>query len=183
MQAVFDSENKKPGWDEQPIDWHWFLEVQLANESETPVTIEDVQIRVRVGPKGQRKPVAASFSDGLQNFVMDMALDGSGQSNKKKYEEPRYRPVPSLMDRKIPHQVDTLVGRMLAKDRTKRFQSMEEVLAAFRETLKAIDAALVDPQRHARGAQPGHQVQDPGGVIAGVTDEDLSGFSHGGSRG
>ncbi|HTX19315.1 MAG TPA: protein kinase [Bacteroidota bacterium] len=63
-------------------------------------------------------------------------------------------PVPSLMDRKIPHQVDTLVGRMLAKDRTKRFQSMEEVLAAFRETLKAIDAAAATPQTKAIAVLP-----------------------------
>ena len=29
MQVMFDTENKKPGWDEHPIDWHWFLEIQL----------------------------------------------------------------------------------------------------------------------------------------------------------
>ena len=53
-------------------------------------------------------------------------------------EEP---PVPSLMDRKIPHQMDDLIKKMLAKDRTKRYQNMDEVLTALQATRSSIDKA------------------------------------------
>jgi TolB-like protein/Flp pilus assembly protein TadD len=43
-------------------------------------------------------------------------------------------PVPSALDRRIPHQVDAVVRKMLAKDRGQRYQSMEE----FSDTLKAV---------------------------------------------
>ena len=48
LQQVFDEESKKPGWDQYESDWDWFLEVQMVNESETPTTIEDVEVRVGV---------------------------------------------------------------------------------------------------------------------------------------
>jgi serine/threonine protein kinase/Flp pilus assembly protein TadD len=48
-------------------------------------------------------------------------------------------PVPSLMDRKIPHQIDTLTKKMLAKDRSQRFQTMDEVLQALQETRRSIE--------------------------------------------
>jgi hypothetical protein len=49
MQIVVDTETKKPGWDKQDIDWYWLIEVRLANESETPITVEDIEGKVRVG--------------------------------------------------------------------------------------------------------------------------------------
>lgn len=46
-------------------------------------------------------------------------------------EEP---PLPSTMDLKIPHQVDMIVKRMLAKQPDKRFQDMDEVIKTLIET-------------------------------------------------
>ncbi|MGE5805156.1 MAG: protein kinase domain-containing protein [Ignavibacteria bacterium] len=40
-------------------------------------------------------------------------------------EEP---PLPSVLNRKIPNQIDSIVKKMLEKDRNKRFQSMNELL-------------------------------------------------------
>ncbi len=40
-------------------------------------------------------------------------------------EEP---PLPSILNRKIPNQIDSIVKKMLEKDRNKRFQSMNELL-------------------------------------------------------
>lgn len=37
-------------------------------------------------------------------------------------------PLPSDMDKKIPHQLDTVVMKMLEKDREKRYRSMEELI-------------------------------------------------------
>ncbi len=51
-------------------------------------------------------------------------------------EEP---PIPSLMDRKIPHQMDIVIGKLLAKERSKRYQNMDEVLNALQEARSSIE--------------------------------------------
>lgn len=48
-------------------------------------------------------------------------------------------PVPSAMDKKIPRQIDPLVMRLLEKDREKRFQTIENVLASFASTASEIE--------------------------------------------
>lgn len=49
MKAMFDadSQSKPPGWDKIELDWVWFVEIQTANESATPVTVDEVQVSVR----------------------------------------------------------------------------------------------------------------------------------------
>jgi serine/threonine protein kinase len=66
-------------------------------------------------------------------------------------EEP---PVPSLMDRKIPHQIDTLTKKMLAKERSQRYQNMDEVLQALQDTRRAVETAPVQPQIKAIAVLP-----------------------------
>jgi hypothetical protein len=55
MKTVFDSEAKRPGWDEARFDWDWFLEVQVTNDSETPATIDRVETKVWIGKIWKRK--------------------------------------------------------------------------------------------------------------------------------
>src|ERR1051326_4849595 len=50
-------------------------------------------------------------------------------------------PVPSLMDRKIPHQMDTVIKKMLAKDRQARFQDVDELLKSLQEARTSIEKA------------------------------------------
>jgi serine/threonine protein kinase/tetratricopeptide (TPR) repeat protein len=50
-------------------------------------------------------------------------------------------PPPSAFDRKIPPQVDSLVKKMMEKDRTRRYQNMEEVSTALEHTRKEIESA------------------------------------------
>ncbi len=70
-------------------------------------------------------------------------------------------PVPSLMDRKIPHQVDDLLKKMMAKARPQRYQTMDEVLTAFHGTRRVIESTAAQPQAKAiarlsvRKYQPG----------------------------
>jgi len=47
-------------------------------------------------------------------------------------------PPPSAMDKRIPRQVDSLVMTMLAKDRTKRYNNAQEVIAAVGQVRKDI---------------------------------------------
>ena len=46
-QAVFDAEEEKPGWDKHQGTWDWFVDVLLTNESDTPTTIEEVDVRLQ----------------------------------------------------------------------------------------------------------------------------------------
>jgi adenylate cyclase len=66
-------------------------------------------------------------------------------------EEP---PVPSLMDRKIPHQMDTVIKNMLAKDRSRRYQNVQEVLTALQKTKRDIENAPTPVQTKAIAVLP-----------------------------
>jgi serine/threonine protein kinase/Flp pilus assembly protein TadD len=66
-------------------------------------------------------------------------------------EEP---PVPSLMDRKIPHQMDVVIKKMLAKDRSERYQNMNEVLKSLQEARSAIDKTPLQVQTKAIAVLP-----------------------------
>jgi len=48
---------------------------------------------------------------------------------------------PSALDRRIPHRMDILLGKMLEKDRSRRIQTTEELLNTLREVQKEIEAA------------------------------------------
>ncbi|HLF20036.1 MAG TPA: protein kinase, partial [Bacteroidota bacterium] len=50
-------------------------------------------------------------------------------------------PVPSALDRRIPHQVDSLVMKMLEKDRARRYQSTEELLKSLQDVRNEIETA------------------------------------------
>ena len=63
-------------------------------------------------------------------------------------------PIPSLMDRKIPQQIDLFITKMMAKERSKRFQTMEEVLQALTETRLAIENVQPPPQTKAIAVLP-----------------------------
>lgn len=63
-------------------------------------------------------------------------------------------PTPSLMDRKIPHQIDILAKKMLAKDKSMRYQSMSEVLRAFEETRSLLASAVPSHQTKAIAVLP-----------------------------
>ncbi len=50
-------------------------------------------------------------------------------------------PAPSLLDRRIPHAVDSVVKKMIEKDRTRRYQNMAEVLQAVETARTEIQSA------------------------------------------
>ena len=50
-------------------------------------------------------------------------------------------PVPSALDRKIPHAVDSVVKRMLVKDREMRYQSMDELVTALESVRTELETA------------------------------------------
>jgi len=50
-------------------------------------------------------------------------------------------PAPSVMDRRIPHQIDSVVTKMLEKDRSLRYQHSGELLSALQNLGKDIETA------------------------------------------
>jgi hypothetical protein len=73
MRDLFETEAKTPGWDKREFDWDWFIEIKVANDSETPVTIEDVKYRLRVG----KEIKTATLSDDLDSFLIDKGYDAT----------------------------------------------------------------------------------------------------------
>jgi serine/threonine protein kinase/Flp pilus assembly protein TadD len=67
------------------------------------------------------------------------------------HEQP---PVPSQLDRKIPHQVDSVVRRMLEKDRDQRFQNMEEVVRGLQSARGDIETAANGAKKKAIAVLP-----------------------------
>ncbi len=66
-------------------------------------------------------------------------------------EEP---PVPSLMDRKIPHQMDAVIMKMLAKERSQRYQNTDELVKSLQETSHSIDSTPAPVQTKAIAVLP-----------------------------
>jgi hypothetical protein len=91
MIAVFETEEKRPGWDERKLDWFWFTEVQLANDSDTATTIEDVEVRVRTGKMFCRKEATATYVQDISNYK----IERRGDNDRHGWQ--RYQEVPSLM--------------------------------------------------------------------------------------
>ncbi|MFN0159240.1 MAG: protein kinase domain-containing protein [Bacteroidota bacterium] len=63
-------------------------------------------------------------------------------------------PVPSAFDRRIPHQVDAVVRKMLAKDRTQRYQSMQDLIASLKALKSEIEASTTAAPRKAIAVLP-----------------------------
>ncbi len=66
-------------------------------------------------------------------------------------EEP---PAPSLLDRKIPHPVDNIVKRMLAKDPNKRFQNLDELISSLSDIKNEIEKTTVETKKKAIAVLP-----------------------------
>lgn len=66
-------------------------------------------------------------------------------------EEP---PVPSAFDRRIPPQIDAVVGKMLAKDRAQRYQNTQELADSLKAVKTEISSATAAPQRKAIAVLP-----------------------------
>jgi TolB-like protein/Flp pilus assembly protein TadD len=63
-------------------------------------------------------------------------------------------PAPSLLDRKIPHQLDMIVQRMLIKDPVKRYQNAAEVIDALEDTKTEIDKSSKEIKKKAIAVLP-----------------------------
>jgi serine/threonine protein kinase/Flp pilus assembly protein TadD len=63
-------------------------------------------------------------------------------------------PVPSALDRRIPHQIDAVLRKMLAKDRDRRYQSMREVVDALNAAKAEIETTSAAPPKKAIAVLP-----------------------------
>ncbi len=66
-------------------------------------------------------------------------------------EEP---PAPSLLDRKIPHQIDSVVKKMLNKNPEKRYQNLDELITALSDIKNEIERTGVETKKKAIAVLP-----------------------------
>jgi len=98
MQMMFDTQDKKPGWDEHKFDWNWFLELRLVNDSDTPTTVHEFEARVRAGGSWlsrltrNTRRVKASVMNNVTDFQF---FEREGYH----FDRKRQVPLPSLMDK------------------------------------------------------------------------------------
>jgi len=62
--------------------------------------------------------------------------------------------VPSLLDRRIPHTMDSVIQKMLEKDRTKRYDRMDDVIDDLRTVKKDMESASVAAKTKAIAVLP-----------------------------
>jgi len=100
MKMLFDSERKAPGWDDARCDWDWFVEIQMANASETPTTVDQLKVKITVGPKWGKKRLAEFYHlEDLDRFEIDFHYGGAGKQQNKPHVGERIQPIPSFMER------------------------------------------------------------------------------------
>jgi serine/threonine protein kinase/tetratricopeptide (TPR) repeat protein len=63
-------------------------------------------------------------------------------------------PSPSDLDRRIPHSIDAVVRKLLAKDRNERYQSADEVLEALRRVRQDLNTAAAPDRKKAIAVLP-----------------------------
>ncbi len=66
-------------------------------------------------------------------------------------EEP---PAPSILDRKIPHQIDNVVKKMLTKDPEKRYQNLDELISALSDIKNEIEKTGSETKKKAIAVLP-----------------------------
>jgi hypothetical protein len=92
IDDLFKTERQTPGWDERKLDWWWFVEIQLANDSDTRTTIQTVGGRVTIG----RHKGDISLFDNLGQFRIDMGIKADGTTNAE-FSGQRHRNLTSLL--------------------------------------------------------------------------------------
>jgi hypothetical protein len=88
VKMVVDTQEQNPGWDTQDVEWWWFIEVRLANDSETAITVENIEAKGRVGGNRwirkllpfTRRTVKMKHIKDISNFV------SSPHEGQPKYE-------------------------------------------------------------------------------------------------
>ncbi len=89
MRMLVETEKKMPGWERHRANWYWFVELQLVNESDTPVTVEEVEACVKL--RGGRKLSIQHLKD-LRNFHFYKPMSDV-------FDTAKNTPIPSLVDK------------------------------------------------------------------------------------
>jgi hypothetical protein len=99
VAAVFESQNKTPGWDDRKLDWDCFLETQITNDTDNPTTVTALEVRGRLKRKWweRTEKIEITHSEDFGGFVIDKGLDV--KLNGIPFSGERYIPIPNLMEK------------------------------------------------------------------------------------
>jgi hypothetical protein len=97
-RMMFDTQQKKPGWDKHKFDWNWFIELRLVNDSETPTTVHEFEVKVKAGGSRLRRLTRTTrrIEAPMMNNVTDFQFYGREGYH---FDPKREVPLPSLMDK------------------------------------------------------------------------------------
>jgi hypothetical protein len=98
IQMMFDTEEKKPGWDEHRFDWNWFIELRLVNDFDTPTTVHEFEAKVKAGGSWFRRLTRTTrrIEASMMNNVTDFQFY---QREGYQFDRNREVPLSSLMDK------------------------------------------------------------------------------------
>jgi hypothetical protein len=96
---IFDSQSKKPGWDREKVNWEWFPEIRVVNNSDIPTTIERVEIRawIKRGWWSGKENVAITQKQEVDDYEIDLSIDDNFKSLH--YTGNRFQTMDNLTDR------------------------------------------------------------------------------------
>ena len=90
MLDMLETDAKRPGWENRPIGWEWFMEIQVVNGSPVPLTIESIEAKATLDGKDLPTKITSTA-----NYWMDMKRDQSGNSLGFQGKDP-VRQLPDL---------------------------------------------------------------------------------------
>lgn len=99
VQALFDTEQKKPGWDtKHKFDWNWFIQLRLVNDSDTPTTVHEFEVKVKAGGSWSRRLIRNTRR--IETSLMDNVTDFQFYHRQcYKYDPKKEVRLPSLKDK------------------------------------------------------------------------------------
>lgn len=89
-------------------------------------------------------------------------------------------PLPSMLDRRLPHQIDASVARMLSKEPSVRFQTMNDVIAALRDARHDVERSSAPSRKKAVVVLPFSNIspeKDSDYFSDGLTEEIIANLS------
>jgi hypothetical protein len=98
MRLFLESQSKRPGWDKEKLNWEWFPEISVVNDSDNPTTIERVEVQAWTKRNWwSRKEKVAITQKQVDEYEIDLSIDENFKPLSCKGNH--FRSIESLSDR------------------------------------------------------------------------------------
>jgi hypothetical protein len=99
VMLMFDTQSQKPGWEKEKINWEWFPEIKVVNDSDIPTTIERVEVQAwsKRNWWSRKEEVAITQKQEVNEYEIDLSIDDNFKSLR--YAGNRFRSIDNLSDK------------------------------------------------------------------------------------